>query len=344
MISLFQEIRQIPEKKIDEENFFSICGFPHYERVASNILAFFFDNKREHRFNNLFINSLFSFVGGDAKELIDNVDLNYSVETETRTGKGNYIDISIIGDDYIIIIENKINASLYNDLEDYYLYAKKTSKTVFAFVLSLKENIKNNNNYIYITYEELLTKIKLDLGDYIINSNQKYLTYLLDFMDNMQNLRRGVYMEYDSDFINIIKNNENEVVKISKKLDELDTCFKNNINNMIIKLKDILSVKNIDIWNHKDSSDFLGRILVIDIYNNENNEFTIDAVLTINGWNFDLFNRKNKYNNNIEELLKSKGLKNIKNGFKYRLEDSYDLTVKDDVIINYISELINKLL
>ena len=70
---LLTDLRTLPrEEKIDED-LFSICGFPHYERVASNVLAFFLDNKREHGLGDLFMQSLLS-CGGIASE---GLDLNY---------------------------------------------------------------------------------------------------------------------------------------------------------------------------------------------------------------------------------------------------------------------------
>lgn len=41
------------------------------------------------------------------------------VEPEYPTFKGNYTDLVLYHDDFLIGIENKIKTSVYNDLEDY---------------------------------------------------------------------------------------------------------------------------------------------------------------------------------------------------------------------------------
>ena len=41
------------------KTFFDVTGFPHYENVISNILAFFFDTNEEHGFKDLWLKSLF---------------------------------------------------------------------------------------------------------------------------------------------------------------------------------------------------------------------------------------------------------------------------------------------
>ena len=41
------------------KTFFDVAGFPHYENVLSNILAFFFYTNEEHNLKDLWIKSLF---------------------------------------------------------------------------------------------------------------------------------------------------------------------------------------------------------------------------------------------------------------------------------------------
>ena len=69
MEDLLTKFKVIPVRQLENENILSICGFPHYERVASNILAFFFDSKREHGLKYLFIESLFALIGLDYESI-----------------------------------------------------------------------------------------------------------------------------------------------------------------------------------------------------------------------------------------------------------------------------------
>lgn len=38
-----------------EHNFIDICGFPRYENIISNILAFFFNIEEQHGFKDLWL-------------------------------------------------------------------------------------------------------------------------------------------------------------------------------------------------------------------------------------------------------------------------------------------------
>ena len=51
-------ISELPETSVARKNLIEIAGYPKWENVNSNLLAFYFDEKEEHGFNRLFLNSL----------------------------------------------------------------------------------------------------------------------------------------------------------------------------------------------------------------------------------------------------------------------------------------------
>ena len=51
-------IKELPEISPVKKNLIEIAGYPKWENVNSNLLAFYFDEKEEHGFNRLFLNSL----------------------------------------------------------------------------------------------------------------------------------------------------------------------------------------------------------------------------------------------------------------------------------------------
>jgi len=57
--------------KTSTKTFMQVTGYPHFENVCSNILAFFFNPKEEHNLNDLFIWSLLETTG---EEMMTNVD------------------------------------------------------------------------------------------------------------------------------------------------------------------------------------------------------------------------------------------------------------------------------
>lgn len=78
-----------------------IAGYPPYENVCSNVLAFFFDPSNPHGLGTLCLDAV-AQVGGitDQGETISS---NVQIDREKRTNTGNFIDI---------LISKKVNASL----------------------------------------------------------------------------------------------------------------------------------------------------------------------------------------------------------------------------------------
>jgi len=52
---LSRMIDSLPPAKKERKNMLQIAGYPHWENVISNILAFYFDEHEEHHFGRLFL-------------------------------------------------------------------------------------------------------------------------------------------------------------------------------------------------------------------------------------------------------------------------------------------------
>ena len=93
---------------VKEKTFMDVSGYPHYENVCSNILAFYFNTIEEHNMNNLVINSLIKVLKNNNINIepIKENDI-VKVSREYTTLKGNRIDIVLENDNLVIGIENK---------------------------------------------------------------------------------------------------------------------------------------------------------------------------------------------------------------------------------------------
>ncbi|WBM74115.1 PD-(D/E)XK nuclease family protein [Saprospira grandis] len=189
--SLLKEFQALPKKK---KTFLEICKYPasRFEEVCSRILCFYFSPKEEHGFQDLFLRSLF--------ELLEAEDISF-YEDEIQVipedyAEGKRLDIVITGSDFVIGIENKITASLYNPLDKYKArtdaYGKEQS---FNLVLSVYEITKAEelekmatNDFKAFTYADFFFYLKKNLGDYSADCNQRYLTHLQDFIETIENM------------------------------------------------------------------------------------------------------------------------------------------------------------
>ncbi len=169
------------------KTFLEIAKMPHYENVDSNLLAFFFDHKEEHGFKDLFLKSLLELVNRKTKEtstIKEMVFRDWEVHREVTTKDRKRIDIVIesISANEVIIIENKIYHFLANDLEAYLEHYSGYLKV--GIVLSLNDMNVDRSGFINITHKELVEEIQQYLGKYLLDSNEKYLTFLKDYISN----------------------------------------------------------------------------------------------------------------------------------------------------------------
>lgn len=227
------------------KNIYDILGVQRKETVNSKVLAYFLDPNEEHRFHNLFFDSL--------KELIDekkhdetNVDIesfdgNFKVITEDQTflvedekQKQKRIDLSIEGENWCIIIENKINHVLNNPLETYWRHAeKKFGSNVLGVVLSIREHsrkecvINDEIKYINITHKELINRVQ---KNFIFGSktNETSLLYLKEYIKNIESHYKSIIDEPKMNEVvkAIVKQGENTqkiLEKVEKSIEFIDS-------------------------------------------------------------------------------------------------------------------------
>lgn len=234
---LIDDFNDLKIKERSGLTFLEIAKCPHLENVWSNILAFFCNPNNEHNLFDLILNSIFETAG--RKATISNFK-NIRVRTEYPTNLGNRIDIVVFADNFILGIENKVDASLYNDLQDYSNtiegLAKPQDLTAHKIVLS-KNRVTTTNGFINIIYSDLIKNIKKNIGDFTAYSDTKYLIFLFDFLKNIENNINSQSMVDNLEVINFFHNN---IDKVNRLLE-----YHNKFNlDLIQKLNSIHSYVN----------------------------------------------------------------------------------------------------
>ena len=166
-LKLLLKFEYLP-KKILSKSILNIAGYPHYENVSSNILAFFLNPNNEHGLGQLMLSSLLNLAAA-----IETNQNNIRVSREVYTINGGRLDILIETDNQLIGIENKIYHYLANDLEDYSNTLDKWAQTNKLNVVKIVLGIKKEHSsfgFLPITYEELFLKVKDRLGRYASTS------------------------------------------------------------------------------------------------------------------------------------------------------------------------------
>lgn len=230
-------IRSVPERM----NVFGISGFPDRETVSSNILAYFLDPSNPHGLGDLLLRSLWDELKGRStkKEYFpDGLDMSVcSVETEypARGHEGSAgakrIDILVkIDDEAAIIIENKVDASLYNPLS---IYREQLMGEGFDHPLTVvlhryagmaiddrayaKEysEFALNADLFDLSYDDYFGKVLLGLGPASLNADLRSVDVLHQFIDNYSPRRIEQRMDESNlsmaSFINQIDGVEDEM-------------------------------------------------------------------------------------------------------------------------------------
>lgn len=232
-------------KRNTSPTFMEICqmGGDRFEERCSQIFKFYFNPNAPHELKGLFINSLL--------EIMQNDELNYCLQsvrviTEDTTNDNKRIDIIVETDSFVMAIENKIGAKLYNPLESYveHINTKYKDQKSFFIILSAR-NINDISElrkiqalgYRYINYQQLFTVVKRNIGDYISNCNQSYLIFLMDFIRTIENKFYNTHMEMNRFFFN-------NRFQIEELINEYNAFKESILNIQRENISDILLIVN----------------------------------------------------------------------------------------------------
>lgn len=238
LINLFKSHHfSIKEEK--ETNIFDITGYPHYENVASNILKFFFDTNEVHGYRDLWLRSLLDVYNSKTIEPV-NISMleTRNIEREYSNGSDKRIDLLIDANPLIVVIENKIYASVYNPFAIYtkmainYVKDKQLENyRLVKIVLSLnKEEIDKETGFINITYDELFDKLDELSPNY--EPIDKWKMFATEFIDNLRRKKEDTNMKMDQEWIDFVDQGNKDLSDLYKQLED-------SINQRVSIFRDI---------------------------------------------------------------------------------------------------------
>ena len=205
-------------KEIDyKDNYFVIAGYPHYENVVSNILAFFFQSDEIHGMGDLWISSLAECYFEVSGRKIEDCYVR-SVSREVVCEDQKRIDLLLEMQESIVVIENKIWANPNNPWTLYHktvteMYEKVLGKKKpVEILLSIKKeknvcNEKKGYEFFNISYDMLLDRVQAKLGEYTQNANYKWFVFMNEFIVNIRRMIMSISPEIDSKWNKFIADN-----------------------------------------------------------------------------------------------------------------------------------------
>ncbi len=243
---LVTKFRALPDVS-PRPTFMDVAGYPHYENVCSNILAFYLNPTEAHGLGNLVLRSLLRTLGHPDVSLGQT-----TVERERMTFNGGRLDLLIDTEIVTIGIEHKVYATVYNDLDDYaktvdgYAASISANKKTLKVVLSLTPayETQRHQGWHDVTHTNLWREVRALMGDYAGNADLKWLTYLLEFMQSMSNLAgdnvelkavEQFFVDHSETIDQLIATRQDLLRKLSARRPELLTLLSSLVSEKIDK-------------------------------------------------------------------------------------------------------------
>lgn len=368
-------------------NIFQIAGFPRRETVSSNVLAYFFDPNESHGLKGAFLHALLELLNEERRENgydsygeCDEADVwtEYSGGNNTR----NRIDIALFTPIVNIAIENKVDAPVYNDFNDYYKKIRKSDngRDVNSCVVVLHagkdlglvetNSLKLHKNFFKISYDSFFDKVQAYLSEYEIVGKSDARVLLRHFIDNYS-LKRNEYMmkQYNKticEFVSKTEGIEREIAEIRFALgDYYYACREKMIYIQKLFEEDIMDNPIDGLKYHDRSFDDQGKRSIRHPEHNDKADMIIcgqrfevaghDEYITISfstpvdvfyWWeknNMDLSNMRGIYNRILVKAFWGKENNNHLSGEHDRILDGIFLSDDDEKIIVRLRSYIEEL-
>ena len=194
--NLALRIRELPP--LAPKNFFDITGIRNKEVINSKVLSYFFNVTEEHGLGTLFYDSLIEIINRKKTDHRPSFDLihfsaDFTIEEEEPTSTATEledqkkrIDLLLKGENWAIIIENKLYHDVINPLATYWEHVSDKQYKI-GIILSLFEVGKKKCTvpikgitYINITHNELISEVSKRFT-FTSNYNETSLFYLKEY-------------------------------------------------------------------------------------------------------------------------------------------------------------------
>lgn len=195
-----------------EKTIFSVGGRGYYENPISDLLAFFFNPQEAHGFGSLFLDSFFEAL--NLSDTPQSRDLVGTPKREVSTVNGKRIDLLLEGDDWVLVIENKVYHNQCNPFSEYESFiSSQYKKNNSIFVILSPKGRSKSKNWVPLSYKSFVKSLKNNIGDIIIDSEYgKWVVYLRDFIINLEEY--AVRYDMDAKAIDFVENNYQTVYEL----------------------------------------------------------------------------------------------------------------------------------
>lgn len=273
------------QRSAAEPTFLEIGGFPHYEQVISNFLAFFLDPRAEHGLDDMLLCALQSALD------IEDLDADMTVETEV-----DHIDIVVAGTSQVFAIENKIyHHAEANPFEQYVrtMQRRYPRHRRYFVLLALHAEAGASRRaelsrlgYRSITYSQLFARLRPLMGQYAERASPRYWSLLIDLIKTIENLARG--SRFDMGTIEFFAENAQQLAELQRQITSLRAELRGKLYglNQLMQQEypDLLGASPISKGAYHREADVLFRDTFYVDVSLPYGHVGVDTVVTLTGW------------------------------------------------------------
>lgn len=222
-------------------NVFELLGVDDRETRISRVLQFFLDPSEAHCLGDLVIRALSEGLSDEELDEEEAIEIE-SVEREVALPTGERIDLLVYGSRNVWCIENKLFATLSNDLLAYqnYVERKPGDHNAHFVLLSLGQYDESmieraigidGLRFRPLTYQEFFEHIEKRLGPRAAQADRYYLRILLDFMSTIRALTEEE-MEIDKRFLDFAADRSEDIEEFLDRFETLKKLMRDRVSNL----------------------------------------------------------------------------------------------------------------
>lgn len=183
LLTLLDKLKGLSLKP-KEKTVFSIGGRGHYENPISDVLAFFLDPNEVHELGPLVAQAMLSCAGINASpHSIQAVHREYVTNEQAR------LDLVLVGDDWLLAIENKVYHSADNPFSHYRKYLGSTYPGLAQYFILLSPKNDHAEDWQPVSFTELSKAIQAGMAEQVLELPfNKWHFFLRDFLTNLKTL------------------------------------------------------------------------------------------------------------------------------------------------------------
>lgn len=250
ILSLLLQYLQIPETSHRSPSFLDIVHRSRDENMLSNALAYYIRSSNPHGFGCLLANAFLQIVAPQMPQT-DHAE----VYREYSTAHGR-LDLVIRTDAATIGIEHKIDAALYNDLEDYRCtLIADFGEPVYCIVLSVRGMQIDNPHWLSVTYNRFWQQVRSQLGLCLNSHNLLHLPQLVSLIEHTEHLNMSTELNEKERFL---LNHYAQFSQLTSAVSELEDKFWRKAHSIYAQFEQAIKEgtlsENIECWYYLKKS------------------------------------------------------------------------------------------